>query len=133
MSCLSDVCACTFQVEREAREAAELAVVNMKAQLESLQEGSSKTVNSHYQEVNNLTLQLDKALAEKQVHSTNLIMLHPKLSHPRQHFSMLHDVSVCSSACLFCSCVTFVAAVMCLSAFRSCQLSHVSVTVHVCV
>ena len=129
MSCLTDVCACIFQVEREAREAAELAVINMKAQLESLQEGSSKAAATHRQEINNLTLKLDKALAEKQVHSINLIMLHPKLSHPRQHFSMMHDVSYCSSACLFCSCVTFAAAVMCLSAFRSYQLSHLSVTV----
>ena len=87
MSCLSDVCACTSQVEREGRQVAELALANMKALLESHQHSSIKAAESHYQEVNKLTLNLSNALAEKQVPSTNLIMLIPhSLLHPRQHF-----------------------------------------------
>ena len=46
---------------------------------------------------------------------------------------MRHDVLDCSSACLLCSHVTLAAPVMCLAAFRSYQLSHVSVTVYGCV
>lgn len=80
MSCLSDVCACTVQAERERRQTAELALDDVKALLKSLQEESTRAAERHTGEFNNLTINLREALAEKQVPSTNLIMLHPTQS-----------------------------------------------------
>ena len=76
MSYLSDVCACTLQAERERRQTAELAVVDVKALLKSLQEESTRAAERHTGEFNKLTTNLREALAKKQVPSTNLIMLH---------------------------------------------------------
>lgn len=88
----------------------------------------------HRQEVGTLTLKLSKALAVKQVPSpTSPCCIVHCLSHLTQHFDTRHDVLDCSSACLLCSHVTLAAPVMCLAAFRSYQLSHVSVMVYVCV